>query len=35
MHSEGAKIVGIIERDAAIYNAAGFDPQDVKMYLKM
>jgi glutamate dehydrogenase (NAD(P)+) len=35
MHSEGAKIIGIIERDAAIYNAAGFDPQDVKMYLKM
>lgn len=35
MKQEGARIVGIIERDAAIYSAAGFDPQDVKMYLKM
>jgi len=25
-HKEGARIVGLIERDAAIYNQAGFDP---------
>jgi len=33
MHKEGAKIVGIIERDAAIYDPAGFDPQEVKQHL--
>jgi len=32
-HKAGAKIVGIIERDAAIYNPGGFDPDDVKLYL--
>jgi len=33
MHEEGAKIVGVIERDAAIYSSSGFDPQELKMYL--
>jgi glutamate dehydrogenase (NAD(P)+) len=30
---EGAKLVGIVEKDSAIYNASGFDPDEVKMHL--
>jgi glutamate dehydrogenase (NAD(P)+) len=30
---EGAKVVGIIEKDSAIYNDKGFDPDEVKMHL--
>jgi glutamate dehydrogenase (NAD(P)+) len=33
MHKEGAKIVGVIEKDAAIYSTSGFDPQELKMFL--
>lgn len=33
MHREGAKIVGIVERDAAIFSAGGLNPDDVKMHL--
>lgn len=32
-HKAGAKIVGIVERDGAIYNSAGLDPDNVKMFL--
>jgi len=32
LHKEGAKIVGIVERDAGIYNHKGFDPDEVKMH---
>ena len=35
MHKEGAKIVGIIERDAAIYDPSGFDPQEVKQHINI
>jgi glutamate dehydrogenase/leucine dehydrogenase len=31
MHKEGAKIVGIVERDVGLYNENGMDPDDVKM----
>lgn len=31
--AKGAKIVGIVERDGAIYNSAGIDPRDVKLHL--
>lgn len=30
---DGGKIINIIERDAAIYNADGFDVEDVKEYM--
>jgi glutamate dehydrogenase (NAD(P)+) len=30
---QGAKITGIIERDGAIYNSNGFDPDDVKLFI--
>ena len=33
MKKEKAKIVGIIEKDCAIYSKDGFDPDDLKMYL--
>jgi glutamate dehydrogenase (NAD(P)+) len=32
-HKAGAKIVGIIERDGAIYSSQGFDPDQVKMHI--
>lgn len=32
-HENGAKIVGIVEKDGAIYNSAGLDPDNVKMHL--
>ena len=35
MQREGAKIVGIVERDAGIYSASGLNPDDVKMHLAM
>lgn len=31
-HREGAKIVAVIEKDAAIYSSSGFDPDEVKMH---
>lgn len=31
---EGARVVAIVERDVAIYNAGGFDPDDVKMHMQ-
>lgn len=31
---DGGKITNIIERDAAIYNADGFDVEDVKAYME-
>lgn len=35
LDKEGAKIVGVIERDAGIYNASGLDPNDLKMHMNM
>jgi len=35
MHKEGAKIVGVIEKDVGIYNEAGFNPDEVKLYKQM
>lgn len=32
LYKDGAKIVGIIEKDSAIYNKNGFDPDEVKMH---
>ena len=32
-HKNGAKIVGIVERDGAIYNSEGFNPRKVKLWL--
>jgi len=31
MHKEGAKIIGIIEKDVAIYNSQGLIPDEVKI----
>jgi len=31
-HKKGAKIIGIVERDGAIYNPDGLNPEDVKMH---
>jgi len=33
LHEDGAKITGIIERDAGIYSASGLDPVAVKQHL--
>lgn len=33
LHEDGAKITGIIERDAGIYSAGGLDPVAVKEHL--
>jgi len=32
-HKAGAKIVGIIEKDAGIYNSNGMDPNEVKLFM--
>ena len=32
LHKEGAKIIGIIEKNCSIYNSQGFDPSDVKIH---
>jgi glutamate dehydrogenase/leucine dehydrogenase len=32
MYKEGAKIVGIIEKDTGIYSEKGFNPDEVKLY---
>lgn len=32
-HKAGAKVVGIIERDGAIYNSSGFNPEEVKLFI--
>lgn len=32
MCNEGAKLVGVIEQDTGIYNASGFNPDEVKLY---
>ncbi len=32
MHAQGAKVVGICEKNSAIYNDKGLDPEDVKIY---
>lgn len=34
LHQEGAKVIGIIERDVGIYNENGFDPNHVKMAMQ-
>lgn len=34
LHQDGAKIIGIIEYNSAIFNSKGFDPNDVKKHLK-
>lgn len=35
MHREGAKIVGIVEKDAAIFSSSGLNPDDVRMHMSM
>lgn len=35
MYKEGAKIVGIIEKDTGIYSDKGFNPDEVKLYKQM
>ena len=32
-HKAGAKIVGIVERDGAVYNSNGIDPDDLKLFM--
>jgi len=32
LHAQGAKIIGIIEKNSAIYSDKGFDPEEVKIY---
>lgn len=32
MCAEGAKLVGVIEKDTGIYNAKGMNPDEVKIY---
>lgn len=32
-YKAGAKIVGIIEKDGAIYNRGGMDPNDIKLFI--
>jgi glutamate dehydrogenase (NAD(P)+) len=31
-HAQGAKIIGVCEKNSAIYNEKGPDPEDVKIY---
>ena len=33
LHQDGAKIIGIVEKDAGIYSKGGFDPEEVKQHL--
>ena len=35
MHRNGAKIIGIVEKDAAIFSPSGLNPDDVKMHMSM
>lgn len=34
MHKEGCRIIGIMQRDCSIYNAKGFNPDDVYEHMK-
>jgi len=33
MHNDGAKLVGVVERDGSLYNKDGINPDELKAYI--